>query len=600
MEQLKTLERNLRFNDPGKFCVGGMPIIASPAKTKTPRSSGKRSSVKKSIGVSDVEREKEKNLGGDNDVEKEKLASEAAPKPTSTTPKPATTTPKPTSTNVEPEPCKPPEVVEEASEDQLDSLIQSFDNEAKESTEPTPAPPMTPKKSDNFVFKTPIKTPSRRHIPPSPLQHLLSPRTSRMAVPLTPGRPSTPSYAPSLLTPAKSDEEMERSRHPSSLDTPVLSSPPKDLPVTPTGKVKGGAAYFTPLPGSQPSPVATPGLRFLQEEGQRLSECSEDSQSPQKARELQNRRKSFRNLFKKSISESEELGTILENKLTSINFKTANSTPGSPFMSPAADYAASPQIHLGRPSPSSVSENHQGMDRHGSFVSPNRTCYLSPTAMALSSSVLGFHQSPTQGDSDITDGEQEKEFKQKHNKAAKAGEEIENFAPALDPMERETESDKYQRIHEDREKAEKRKKSDALKETEESIEAIGAYVTSNLSDESNTASLPPGGPGGVSIQNLESAPLTFSNLSNSRPDLSEESESSESDDSSSDSGEDMEEDEEDKTAVEIKPSPTSFRKTRSFVESFLTVESKDTKANVKATAPVKEKVPTPQKKPRPG
>ena len=321
----------------GESGNGGMPIIASPAKTKTPRSSGKRSSVKKSIGVSDVEREKEKNLEGDNDIEKEKLASEAAPKPTSTTPKP-------TSTNVEPEPCKPPEVVEEASEDQLDSLIQSFDNEAKESTEPTPAPPMTPKKSDNFVFKTPIKTPSRRHIPPSPLQHLLSPRISRMAVPLTPGRPSTPSYAPSLLTPAKSDEEMERSRHPSSLDTPVLNSPPKDLPVTPTGKVKGGAAYFTPSPGSQPSPVATPGLRFLQEEGQRLSECSEDSQSPQKARELQNRRKSFRNLFKKTTSESEELGTILENKLTSINFKTANSTPGSPFMSPAADYAASPQV----------------------------------------------------------------------------------------------------------------------------------------------------------------------------------------------------------------------------------------------------------------
>ena len=107
-----------------------------------------------------------------NDIEKENLTSEAAPKPTSTTPNPASTTSKPTSTNVEPEPCKPPEAVEEASEDQLDSLIQSFDSEAKESTEPTPAPPMTPKKSDNFVFKTPIKTPSRRHIPPSPLQHL--------------------------------------------------------------------------------------------------------------------------------------------------------------------------------------------------------------------------------------------------------------------------------------------------------------------------------------------------------------------------------------------------------------------------------------------
>ena len=34
------------------------------------------------------------------------------------------------------------------------------------------------------------------------------------------------------------------------------------------------------------------------------------------------------------------------------------------------------------------------MSRHSSFVSPNRTCYLSPTGVALTSSVLGFHQSP--------------------------------------------------------------------------------------------------------------------------------------------------------------------------------------------------------------
>ena len=27
-------------------------------------------------------------------------------------------------------------------------------------------------------------------------------------------------------------------------------------------------------------------------------------------------------------------------------------------------------------------------------MSPNRTCYLSPTGVALTSSVLGFHQSP--------------------------------------------------------------------------------------------------------------------------------------------------------------------------------------------------------------
>ena len=200
-----------------------------------------------------------------------------------------------------------------------------------------------------------------------------------MAVPLTPGRPATPCYEPSLSTPAKSGEK-ERTRHPSSLDTPVLASPPKDLPVTPTGKVKG-IAYFTPSPNSQPStPVATPGLRFLQEEGQRLSASgSEDSQSPSKTRELQGKRKSFRNLFKKSTTESEELGTMLENKLTNMNFKTAPSNPGTPFMSPAADYTASPQVDppffskktnlnlqitLGRPCPSPVCENLQEMERH--------------------------------------------------------------------------------------------------------------------------------------------------------------------------------------------------------------------------------------------
>ena len=339
--------------------VGGMPIIASPAKAKTPRSSGKRSSAKKSVGETSVENSKEATS-----------KDEAMPDPDKA---------------VEPEPSKstPPGPVEKPDDDdQLDSLIQSFDNETKDPSEDVPAPPMTPKKSDTFLFKTPIKTP-RRHIPPSPLQHLLSPHTSRMAVPLTPGRPATPSYAPSLTTPAKSGEK-ERTRHPSSLDTPVLGSPPKDLPVTPTGKVKG-VAYFTPSPSSQPSPVATPGLRFLQEEGQRLSEGSEDSQSPEKARELQGKRKSFRNLFKKTAAESEELGTILENKLTSImSFKTATSTPGTPYMSPAANYTASPQvtshttgsernkkycvqITLGRPCPSPVCENLHGMERHVSI-----------------------------------------------------------------------------------------------------------------------------------------------------------------------------------------------------------------------------------------
>ena len=42
---------------------GGMPVIASPAKVKTPRSSGKRSAAKKSIVERNVEIEKEKKPG---------------------------------------------------------------------------------------------------------------------------------------------------------------------------------------------------------------------------------------------------------------------------------------------------------------------------------------------------------------------------------------------------------------------------------------------------------------------------------------------------------------------------------------------------------
>ena len=221
-------------------------------------------------------------------------------------------------------------------------------------------------------------------------------------------------------------------------------------------------------------------------------------------------------------------------------------------------------------------------------------------------------QSPNHGDSDITDGEQEKDLKKKKPNKAPIETEKEVAEPKeIDPNE--SDSSKYKRIHENREKEDKRKKksNNGPKEVEESIEAIGAYVSGNLSDESNTASLPgPQSLPGASIRSLESAPLSFANLSNSRPDLSEDSESSNSD-SSSDSDDDMEEEEEDeKTEAKIQSNPTTFRKERSFVESFLTVESnsKDSKAgkispdfssfSFVKTAPPKEKTLTPPRKPR--
>ena len=164
-----------------------------------------------------------------------------------------------------------PEAVDKIAEDKkleirIDSLIESFETEPELEAAAFSAPPVTPKKSDTFVFKTPHKTPSRaRHIPPSPLQHLLS---SPRALPLTPGRPS---YQPSLTTPQKSGEEGGRSRHPSTLDTPPVLASPLKPPTTPNAAKtlgKNSPAYYTPSPahsqGSQGSPVATPGLRFLQ------------------------------------------------------------------------------------------------------------------------------------------------------------------------------------------------------------------------------------------------------------------------------------------------------------------------------------------------
>lgn len=344
----------------------------------------------------------------------------------------------------------------------------------------------TPKKSDSFQFKTPVKaslttpqkasllspqTPRSRHIPASPL-HQFSPRGSRLAIPLTPSRRS-PSRTPT------------RSRHVSSLDTPVLNtdpdmaapSLPTMAPVTPNCKNSPAPSYYTPSPSprsqySVPSPIQTPGLRFLQEEGERLSQ-SDDSMSPTKA-DQSNKRKTFRNLFKKSFAGRErELGSLLEQKISKYPFSTTNQTPLNsellpqvePFMSPAGqssyDYTSSPQIVLGRPSPTED-------PNHASFVSPNRTCYLSPTGMALSSTVLGFHQSPAHTDSDNTDLELEGEELSiiQSKDAVKVTVEAADDAAILDP--------------------------------EESIEAIQAHlaqscpssVTRCLSDESNTASLP--------------------------------------------------------------------------------------------------------------
>jgi len=204
--------------------------------------------------------------------------------------------------------------------------------------------------------------------------------------------------------------------------------------------------------------------------------------SPTKA-DQNAKRKTFRNLFKKSVAGKDistksiagrELGNLLEQKISSYPFNSTSQVPLNPdmvshlepFMSPAGqssyDYTSSPQIVLGRPSPSED-------PAHASFVSPNRTCYLSPTGVALSSTVLGFHQSPAHTDSDNTDLELEEPSINKSKAAAKVTVEADDDRAILD--------------------------------TEESIEAIEAHLAQScpgsltgltrcLEDESNSASLP--------------------------------------------------------------------------------------------------------------
>jgi len=288
-----------------------------------------------------------------------------------------------------------------------------------------------------------------------------------------------------------------------------------------------------------PSPLLTPGLRFLQEEGERLSQ-SDDSMSPTKA-EQSAKRKTFRNLFKKSTA-GRDLGSLLEQKISNYPFSTSSHTPLTPFMSPAGqssyDYTSSPQIVMGRPSPSED-------ENHASFVSPNRTCCLSPTGMALSSTVLGFHQSPAHTDSDNTDleGDDLEKLTQSEPSIYKSKSAVNVTLEAADDT--------------------------AVQDPEETIEAIQAHLAQactgtiihSLSDESNTASIPH-----TALSKQEDIPADIlDRVSPEFPDLHL------SDDSEEESIEVSEVD----SSTERKV--TKLVKVGSFVESFLEVKSNEAK-----------------------
>ena len=293
----------------------------------------------------------------------------------------------------------------------------------------------TPSKADYLIFKTPVKTAGGSLTTPLKSVEGISPLRSTKKSEGTPSSVSQRSLVMSPpdcasprrshlsvpLTPSRNSSSDGRVRHKSSLHTPVCTPTRQselDSPTTPRSKNSPSLSYYTPSPSprseySVPSPSYTPGLRFLQEEGDRLSQSDDSCSSPSPLKVGPpvgaQKRKTFRNLFKKATTESagKELGSLLEQKISSYPFgvgeegKTDGDGP-EPFMSPGVtggcDYTSSPQISL-KPSPTPE------LSRHGSFVSPNRTCYLSPTGVALTSSILGFHQSPhnTTGSENVED-----------------------------------------------------------------------------------------------------------------------------------------------------------------------------------------------------
>ena len=315
-----------------------------------------------------------------------------------------------------------PHVEEKTEETECKSQVTP-EKAPERNTETSPSFPSS--KSPDFVFKTPIKTVAGLLTTPSKAAPRLEGITSLedralLLSPATPTRHIPASPVAGLFSPlSRTPLSARRSRHQSSLHTPTHDlTQDKDAafnsPVTPNSK-QSPAPYYTPSPQSDysvPSPTFTPGLKFLQEEGERLSQsddsCSSASPSPGKNRITgAQKRKTFRNLFKKTTTEAagKELGSMLEQKILNYPFsqRDDNTLPPvkktpSPLISPVRasyDYTSSPQITMGLSPGADDLATENSMSRQSSFVSPNRTCYLSPTVVAMSTSVLGINQTLT-------------------------------------------------------------------------------------------------------------------------------------------------------------------------------------------------------------
>ena len=297
-------------------------------------------------------------------------------------------------------------------------------------------------KSPDFVFKTPIKTVAGLLTTPSKTPTRLETITSledraKLLSPTTPTRHIPASPVAGLFSPLSSRSPLfsRRARHQSSINTPthdLTQDKALNSPVTPNSKASP-APYYTPSPQrpsysvpAPKSPNLTPGLRFLQEEGERLSQsddsCSSSSPSPGKSRITgAQKRKTFRNLFKKTTTEAagKELGSMLEQKILNYPFsknddKAAVEKTPSPVKAPFSDYTSSPTIILGLKSGDPWLAGDNSISRKSFYESPNRASYLSPSGVAMSTSLglnsMTFPSIPFEIDRDVdADNEAEDE-----------------------------------------------------------------------------------------------------------------------------------------------------------------------------------------------
>ena len=198
-------------------------------------------------------------------------------------------------------------------------------------------------KATSIRHVTPTKSPPRivlSYSPPKLIHSLSEPATSRttpakvrhVSCAVTPSKPTLCS----IVTPKKyiqSPKVTSPVAKPNDLSTPVLNEQPQML-TTPIKKSNlSDPQYFTPSGSPNRTPGKsnqdTPGLKFLQMEGEKLSSCSEDSLSPSMFQKQQQRKRRRKNSQGHQDCRK-NIGLAIEESLKS-RFDRSPSPPKSPY-----------------------------------------------------------------------------------------------------------------------------------------------------------------------------------------------------------------------------------------------------------------------------